>query len=443
MYFFFFFFNDTATTEIYTGWYTLSLHDALPIDGLGVAAQRANELFLAAELRAHALELEVLRADLAAKLRSLLGLGLERVDQLILPVEAPLERLDLVVAPLLAAFELGDARARVLELLEHERNLAPPIGQEPGQAIAEPFNRRLVGHCGVFPADDVLPSFRGGITVNHVTNATPAGAEAKLRLSPRAIEPASAKAILQRGERVGAGAKGLERNRVQRRFDRAVDFVQIGRALIDVQEPGHDLAGPLVSTHVADRLAAVADLEILRDLPEQHPAAIVQLDRQHVARVVGRLDIARGRHEVRVDHAMTELPRVRVALRRVLVIVERHARRQHVDQREAAVADSGLDQRHELLLVAREAARDERAAERERDLDRVDRRLLVHLAALRLRADVRRRRELPLREPVHAVVLDDVDHVEVATQRMHELTDPDRQRVTVAGHAEQIEAAVS
>src|SRR5881394_1119754 len=31
LFFFFFFFNDTATTEIYTGWYTLSLHDALPI----------------------------------------------------------------------------------------------------------------------------------------------------------------------------------------------------------------------------------------------------------------------------------------------------------------------------------------------------------------------------------------------------------------------------
>src|SRR5947207_15908826 len=30
---FFFFFNDTATTEIYT----LSLHDALPISGVGVA----------------------------------------------------------------------------------------------------------------------------------------------------------------------------------------------------------------------------------------------------------------------------------------------------------------------------------------------------------------------------------------------------------------------
>src|SRR5881394_4128887 len=44
IFFFFFFFNDTATTEIYTGWYTLSLHDALPIyrlDRLPALAQRA------------------------------------------------------------------------------------------------------------------------------------------------------------------------------------------------------------------------------------------------------------------------------------------------------------------------------------------------------------------------------------------------------------------
>src|SRR5213080_4253481 len=32
--FFFFFFNDTATTEIYTPLYTLSLHDALPTSAL-------------------------------------------------------------------------------------------------------------------------------------------------------------------------------------------------------------------------------------------------------------------------------------------------------------------------------------------------------------------------------------------------------------------------
>src|SRR5213596_2596865 len=34
LFFFFFFFNDTATTEIYTRPYTLSLHDALPISGM-------------------------------------------------------------------------------------------------------------------------------------------------------------------------------------------------------------------------------------------------------------------------------------------------------------------------------------------------------------------------------------------------------------------------
>src|SRR3546814_9922964 len=42
---FFFFFNDTATTEIYTYWHTLSLHDALPI------------LFRAALARPHAVAL--------------------------------------------------------------------------------------------------------------------------------------------------------------------------------------------------------------------------------------------------------------------------------------------------------------------------------------------------------------------------------------------------
>src|SRR6188508_1171813 len=60
---FFFFFNDTATTEIYTAQYTLSLHDALPISSLfqslsdaglsPVAALRiTNSLFLAGTLLA-------------------------------------------------------------------------------------------------------------------------------------------------------------------------------------------------------------------------------------------------------------------------------------------------------------------------------------------------------------------------------------------------------
>src|SRR5213080_5297559 len=40
LFFFFFFFNDTATTEIYTPLYTLSLHDALPICARSRQARR-------------------------------------------------------------------------------------------------------------------------------------------------------------------------------------------------------------------------------------------------------------------------------------------------------------------------------------------------------------------------------------------------------------------
>src|SRR5881397_4375939 len=42
--FFFFFFNDTATTEIYTAQYTLSLHDALPIYAHELGEQPADHL---------------------------------------------------------------------------------------------------------------------------------------------------------------------------------------------------------------------------------------------------------------------------------------------------------------------------------------------------------------------------------------------------------------
>src|SRR6187402_3916745 len=44
MFLFCFFFNDTATTEIYTVSYTLSLHDALPISpvGSGPGARRTS-----------------------------------------------------------------------------------------------------------------------------------------------------------------------------------------------------------------------------------------------------------------------------------------------------------------------------------------------------------------------------------------------------------------
>ena len=124
------------------------------------------------------------------------------------------------------------------------------------------------------------------------------------------------------------------------------------------------------------------------------------------------------------------------------MIVEGDARRDHVDQREALVMHGRLEQRHQLRLVAREAARDEGGAERDRQLHRIDRRLVVDLALLRRAADIGRSRELALGEPVDAVVLDHVDHVQVAADGVTELPEPDRQRVAVAGHADVGQVAV-
>ena len=94
--------------------------------------------------------------------------------------------------------------------------------------------------------------------------------------------------------------------------------------------------------------------------------------------------------------------------------------------------DRGLDQRHHLLAVAAERARDERAAKRQRDRAGIDRLERVDRALLLDRAEVGRRRELALGQAVNAIVLDDVDQREIAPHHVHELPDTDRRRVAIA-----------
>ena len=130
------------------------------------------------------------------------------------------------------------------------------------------------------------------------------------------------------------------------------------------------------------------------------------------------------------------------ALGRFRVVVEGDAGRDHVDEGGALVLDRRLDQRHQLRLVAGEAARDERGAELQGEGHQIDRRVGVDGAAPRLRALVGGRRELALGQPVDAVVLDDVDHVDGAAEAMRELAEPDRGRVAVARDAEINELAI-
>ena len=118
------------------------------------------------------------------------------------------------------------------------------------------------------------------------------------------------------------------------------------------------------------------------------------------------------------------------------MIVERHARRDDVDEGRAAMLEGRLDQRHELRLVAGEAARDERRAEADGERDEIDRLVDGVDPLLALRAAVGGGGELSLGQAVDAVVLDDIDHVDAAADRVGELAEADRSGVAVAGDAE-------
>jgi hypothetical protein len=59
---------------------------------------------------------------------------------------------------------------------------------------------------------------------------------------------------------------------------------------------------------------------------------------------------SRRRHEVGLHHLHLVLARVGVALGGALVVVERDARRDDVDEGEALVGEAGLEERHQLAL---------------------------------------------------------------------------------------------
>jgi hypothetical protein len=127
---------------------------------------------------------------------------------------------------------------------------------------------------------------------------------------------------------------------------------------------------------------------------------------------------------------------------RPLVVVERHAGGEDVDEGETLVGQARLEDRHQLGLVAREGAGHEAGPQLERQRDGIDGAELVGLAALALGPHVGRGGELPLGEAVDAVVLDDVQHVQVAADGVNELSDADRERVAVARDADVGERAV-
>ena len=168
----------------------------------------------------------------------------------------------------------------------------------------------------------------------------------------------------------------------------------------------------------------------------------MQLHHRHLFVLLGKADLAPQRHVIGIHQLHLVLARVRVALGGTFVVVERDAGRDDVNQRETVMGQPDLDDRDELRLVARERPRHERRAKRQREQHGVNGRLLVGLALLGHRADVGRRGELSLGEPVHAIVLEHVQHVHVAADGVRHLAEANGERVAVAGDADVREVAI-
>ena len=124
------------------------------------------------------------------------------------------------------------------------------------------------------------------------------------------------------------------------------------------------------------------------------------------------------------------------------MVVEGDAGGDDVHHGGAPVGEGRMEERIQLAPVGGEAAGDEAAAELDGEGAEVDGLVGIHVPRLEPAPDVRRRRELPLREPVDPVVLHDVEQRNVPAEGVHELPDADGGGVPVPGDADGTQRAV-
>ncbi len=114
-----------------------------------------------------------------------------------------------------------------------------------------------------------------------------------------------------------------------------------------------------------------------------------------------------------------------------------------IEERVALVLDALFQQGDQVLDVVRVPAAHPGRAGGEGQPDRIDRIVDVRVReGLRLHAEFQGRRGLALRQAVHAVVMDDIQHVEVPAARVHEVAATDPEAVSVAAQAEDLELRI-
>src|SRR5882724_11089298 len=216
--------------------------------------------------------------------------------------------------------------------------------------------------------------------------------------------------------------------------------VQVGMHVVglflNIEKSGQHLALVVMMLDIGHRRGAVGGIVVGTKLGELEIGAVMLLHQLDRAGFVIRLDLLAVDEEVEPVHRLIVFAHEVEALGRPGVIVELHARADHIEDGRALMRDGRLEQRHELLLVAREAPRHERRAQNEREADQIDRRIHVGAAGLGFRTLVGCRRELALGQAVDAVVLADIDHVHAAPNAVGELAKSDGGAVAVAGNAQ-------
>ena len=216
----------------------------------------------------------------------------------------------------------------------------------------------------------------------------------------------------------------------------------VGGLRVDIEHTGEDHALGLVVLQAVDGLAAVGDVHLRAVLVQADLRLVVQDHGGHALVVVVGVDGLAEGDEVHRAGGLAVLAHPVVALGRLRVVVEGHAGRDHINEGQTLVGETGLDQRHQLALVAGEAAGDETRAQLDGQFAQVDGFERVDPALLAARALVRGGRVLTLGQAVAAVVHDDIEHVQVAPHRMDELAHADGGGVAVAGNAQVDEVAV-
>ena len=117
------------------------------------------------------------------------------------------------------------------------------------------------------------------------------------------------------------------------------------------------------------------------------------------------------------------------------MVVECHARADHIEHYRSLVRNRSLQHAVELLLVARKRTSHKRRSLLNSHCAGIDWRQIVDDSRLQLRPDIRSGRELSLGQPVHPVVFDYVNDRQIAPHQVNELSNANRSRVAITADA--------